>query len=68
MTPAGALTVSACSRKQVTSGLGTSGITVKTHRADGVEFYASLSGALSGDEMRELLDSLLFMPERSIML
>jgi len=68
MSPAGAPRVLGMLQKQMTSELGTSEITVKTHRQDGSEFYGSVSEAPLLDEMGKLLDLLLLTPERSIML
>jgi FixJ family two-component response regulator len=68
MRPAGARRVLGMLHKQVTSELGTSETTVKIHREDGSEFYGSASETPLLDEMRKLLDPLLFTPERSIKL
>jgi FixJ family two-component response regulator len=45
MRPAGAPRVLGMLRKQMTSELGTSEITVKVHREDGSEFYRSVPEA-----------------------
>jgi hypothetical protein len=60
MSPAGA--------PGVLSMLRTSEIIVKIHREDGSEFYGSVSETPLLDEMRKLLDLLLFTPDRSIKL